>query len=62
LQLDRVVDHDRIAEPRAAVDDAVGHRSHVSRDSVERLKRCSSAVRGDDRELQARRACVDDEY
>jgi hypothetical protein len=55
---DLVVDHRGLAEDTAAVDDAVPDRVCLD---LERLDRRSAPVGVDERELQARRAGVDDE-
>ena len=60
LRLDRVVDHDRLAEARAAVDDTVGDRRDGVRDRVKGLNRGRGVVGLDNGKLQARRAGVDD--
>ena len=57
---DVVVDEDRVAEARAAVDDAVRDRGDIRRRGVEGRDGVRRVVRLDDRELQARRAGVDD--
>jgi hypothetical protein len=59
LALDGVIDHDRLAKTHAAVDDAVGDRRDVLGYPVERLDSCCRAIRLDNRELQARRARID---
>jgi hypothetical protein len=58
---DLVVDDDRLPEARAAVNDAVGDRGDFGGNGVERLEPAGRAVRLDGRQLQARRAGVDDE-
>ena len=60
-RLDLVVDHDRFAKPGPAVDDAMGNPGKVARRVVERQNRLSRDAAANDRELQARRAGVDDE-
>jgi hypothetical protein len=58
---DGIVDERRLSELRSAVDDAVGDGGDVGwnrREGVDRLRR---AVGRDQRQLQARRAGVDDE-
>jgi hypothetical protein len=59
LALDGVIDHDRLAKTHAAVDDAVGDGRDVLGHPVERLDGCCRAIRLDNRELQARRARID---
>jgi hypothetical protein len=61
LQLDRVVDQDRLPKARAAVDDAVSDGCDPVGNRLERLDRRRRPVAGDGRELQARRAGIDDE-
>jgi hypothetical protein len=56
---DAVVDDDRLAEARAAVDDAVRDGVHVGRRIRERIDP-GRPLSVDERELQARRAGVDD--
>ena len=60
LALDRVVDHDRLAEALAAVDDAVRDGPDPGRHGLQRLDRLGRVVLADHRQLQARRAGVDD--
>ncbi len=60
LLLDRVVDQDRLAEARAAMDDTVGDRDDAVRDRVKGLDRGRNGVGLDNGKLQARRAGVDD--
>ena len=56
------VDHDRLAEARPAVDDAMGDGADLRRlDRLERLDAHRRVVGRDEMELQARRAGVDDE-
>ena len=56
------IDDDGLPEPIAAVDDAVCDRVDLDRvDVLEHLDRPARAVRGDEVELEARRAGVDDE-
>jgi hypothetical protein len=61
LVRDRVIDQRRLAKLRAAVRHAVRDRRDLSRRRFERVERLGGAVGGDERELQARRARVDDQ-
>jgi len=61
LALDRVVDDDRLAEPRSPVDDAMGDGVDIIRGIGDRGDRVARPVFAHDGELQARRARVDDE-
>jgi hypothetical protein len=56
---DFVVDQNGLAEARPTVDDAVRNRRDVIGNGVERFHRGRNIVRPDDRELQARRARID---
>jgi hypothetical protein len=57
-----VVDDDRLEEARTAVDDAMaGDGDIVVTDGVQRFDRPSRPLLGDERELEAGRAGVDDE-
>jgi len=60
LAHDSVVDHHRLAKSNAAVDDAVRDGRDAGRNGTERLELRGSAVRLDNRELQARGARIDD--
>jgi hypothetical protein len=55
-----VVDANGVAEDTAAVDDSVAHRVEVRRNVVERLDGLRPAGLVDERQLEARRARVDD--
>ena len=59
--LERIVDQSGLAELRTAVDNAVGYRCNVRRCLLQRVERVTRVIRTDERELQARRAGVDDE-
>jgi hypothetical protein len=61
LTFDLVVDHDRIAEAQTAVDDAMRDRVDARGNRLERLDLLGGVVVRDRRELEARRARVDDE-
>jgi hypothetical protein len=58
--LDLVVDEDRLAESEAAVDDPMYDAGEIARRLVEGRDGVRGAVDVDDRQLQARRARVDD--
>jgi hypothetical protein len=59
---DLVIDQRGLVEARSAVDDTVADGSRAcSGDLAEGADGCRRAVRVDERELEARRACVDDE-
>ena len=61
LALDLGVDDNWITEAQTAVDDAVRDRIDARRNGLERFDVLGSAVVRDRRELEARRASVDDE-
>jgi hypothetical protein len=61
LALDLGVDDNWITEAQTAVDDAMRDRVDVRRNGLERFDLLGSAVVRDRRELEARRASVDDE-
>ena len=56
-----VVDAHGLTEDVAAVDDAVADRVEIGRHVVERPDRLRALAAGDERQLEARRARVDDE-
>ena len=58
---DRVVDAHGVTEDPAAVDDSVADRVEAGRNVVERLDGLRPARLVDERQLEARRARVDDE-
>ena len=61
LRLDFLVDEHRVAKPLAAVHDAMPYRERLLGKIVQRLDRLARVVFADERELQAGRACIDDE-
>ena len=61
LRLDLVVDHDRIPKTQPAVNDAVRDSGDARGRIFERSDWARRIVSVDDRELDARRAGVDDE-
>jgi hypothetical protein len=56
-----VVEDGRLPEGRASVHDSMGDRRDLGGRLLERRERLGRLVGGDERELQARRAGVDDE-
>jgi len=58
---DRIVDDRRLSEVRPSVDDSVRDRGDIAWRFREGRDAFGRAVRSDERELQARRAGVDDE-
>ena len=57
---DLVIDQNRLAEARAAVHDAVRNGGDLGGNGIERVEPAGRTVRIDRRQLQARRAGVDD--
>ena len=58
---DRIVDAHGVAKDRTTVDDPMADRVHTRRDVVERLDALRPSGLVDERQLEARRARVDDE-